>query len=167
MIERSGSTVCQSSVVEGDARRRYSQDSKPRVFPVARSVLGIAIIAVLLGGVNGCGGPAVPSGKVAGKVVSHGSPLDMGYVQLVKADGVPVGAAGISPQGEFQFESSVPVGEYRVAVLPPKEEVPAGAPDPKLEQAAKKIPPKYRNHTTSGFTALVKEGQNTFTFDMP
>lgn len=132
----------------------------PAFFAVATATV------VLLASLGGCGKAAVPTGNVTGRVTAQGKPLSLGQVRLVKADGVPVGSAALTPAGEFQFDKPVPVGEYRVAIGPPGEAAPAGAPDPQLEQALKAIPPKYRHETTSGFVATVKEGDNAYRFDM-
>lgn len=133
---------------------------------VAMAASAAVLGAIFVVGLGGCGKAAPPSGKVQGKVTVQGKSLEIGRVQFVKPDGVPVGSAKVNATGEFQFDAPVPVGEYRVAITPPGEEAPAGAPDPQLEKAMKAIPPKYRNDNTSGFKATVKEGDNSFTFDM-
>lgn len=129
-------------------------------------LLVVIAIAVFLIGLVGCDSGAVPTGKVTGTVSLRGKPFDLGVVRFVKSDGVPAGSARLGPAGQFQFDEPVPVGDYRVAIVPPGEEAPAGAPAPKLDQAMKAIPPKYRSESTSGFTATVKEGDNPFAFEM-
>ena len=125
-----------------------------------------ALVAVLLVGCCGCGASQGPTGKVAGTVTLRGGPVGEGTVVFFKAVGVPAGVAKLTPSGEFRLERPIPVGEYQVAIQPPAEEVPAGAEDPKLEEALKKIPPKYWSETTSGLAADVKEGDNSFAFEM-
>jgi hypothetical protein len=126
-----------------------------------------AVLVVLITVIAGCGGtPAEPSGTVTGKVTLNGKPFELGVVTLVKPDGVPAGWAELSSTGEFRLPAPVPVGQYRVAIGPPDEDAPAGGPAPRLDAALKAIPPKYRNEATSGLTATVKEGENTFTFEM-
>jgi len=129
-------------------------------------LLVVIAIAVYLIGLVGCGNATVPTGKVAGTVSLRGKPFDLGVVRFVKSDGVPVGSARLGPAGQFQFNEPIPVGDYRVAIVPPGEEAPAGAPAPRLDQAMKAIPPKYRSEGTSGFTATVKEGENSLAFEM-
>lgn len=101
-----------------------------------------------------------------GKVTLKGKPFGLGVVVFVRPDGVPVGSAELRSTGEFQLPAPIPVGQYRVAIGPPEDDAPAGAPTPRLDAALKAIPPKYRNETTSGFASAVKEGDNTFTFEM-
>lgn len=138
------------------------------MFRMYAARLGIqrAAIAVLLATLLGCGKAPVPSGKVMGKVTLQGKPFELGVVMLVKPNGVPIGSVELSSAGEFQFSDPVPVGEYRVAIGLPKEEAPADAPASRFSEALKVLPPKYRNDATSGFVAVVKEGDNHFTFDM-
>lgn len=140
--------------------------AKPSTFHKPTLLLSLAVGAVILIGASGCGESTGPSGLVMGKVTARGRPVDLGHVLLVKPDGVPIGSAQLTPTGEFQFPEPVTVGEYQVAVLPTGEEAAAGVPDPKLERSLKTIPPKYRSETTSGFKAVVKEGDNSFTFQI-
>ena len=129
-------------------------------------LLGSASVVVLLVGLCGCGQSQGPTGNVTGKVTFAGDPVDQGEVVFFEAVGVPTALAELTPSGEFQLDEPIPVGEYQVAITPPPGNAPAGEEDPKFEEALKKIPPKYQSEVTSGFTAAVKQGDNSFTFEM-
>ena len=125
-----------------------------------------AFVAALLAGLCGCGQSQGPIGNVAGEVTFEGEPVDQGEVVFFEAVGVPAGVAKLTPSGEFRLDQPIPVGEYQVAITPPSGEAPAGEEDPEYDAALKKIPPQYQSEVTSGFTAVVKEGENSFTFEM-
>lgn len=73
----------------------------------------------------------------------------------------------LNPAGEFSFTAEIPVGDYRVAVLPILEVVPAEDADPRRHQELiEKIPQKYWDARISGLTVTVKEGENSFTFTL-
>lgn len=125
------------------------------------------LLAVVLATTCGCGGPKEPRGQVSGKVTSAAGPVTEANVQLVRADGVPIGVAILNASGEFTFQKAIPVGNYQVAVLPIVEEVSAEDADPRRhQQVIKRIPQKYWDAHTSGLTASVKEGGNALTFTL-
>ncbi len=130
--------------------------------------LGWAVLAVLPLGLCGCpGGSPGPTGNVSGKVSLGGEPLGQWEVVFYGADGVPGGSATLSPSGEFRLGQPIPVGDYQVAVAPPGEEAPAGEEaDPQRAKILEKVPPRYWDHTTSGLSAQVTEGDNTVTFEI-
>ena len=125
----------------------------------------VLLVAVILTGLDGCA-PREPMGRVSGKVMSAGKSATQVNVQFFRADGVPIGAAKVTPAGQFQFDRPIPVGDYGVAILPAVDETHVGAMDPGRWQIIAKVPQKYWNHNTSGLIAEVKEGDNSFTFEM-
>jgi hypothetical protein len=110
-------------------------------------------------------------GKVSGKVTFRGAPVTEGSIEFSKADyaaDVPLG-----PDGAFRFETpegGIPVGEYAVAIrpamIPDPRDDPARTPPGWIEKDDPNIPQKYRNSRTSGLSATVAGGQNTFDFDL-
>lgn len=86
---------------------------------------------------------------------------------LFSEPGRPVGSAPINRGGTFEFAEPVPTGNYTVAILPPGEEVPAGAEPPSTKPTAPAIPGKYRNEVTSGLTATIEPGENKLNLQMP
>jgi hypothetical protein len=129
-------------------------------------VSGCALLTVVLACLSGCGESRRPSGSVSGKVILEGQPLDEGQVVFYDADGVPVGAAKLTSSGEFRLDQPIPVGNYQVAVVPAEGEPPAGLEDAARFEAIKKVPEQYWSQTTSGLTAEVNEGDNSFTFEL-
>ena len=65
---------------------------------------------------------------------------------------------------KYQGTTSIPVGEYRVTVLPPKPERPEFRPGNSLatqnQTSESIIPEKYRSVNTSGISVKVKPGTN-------
>ncbi|MCA9069051.1 MAG: hypothetical protein KDA84_09020 [Planctomycetaceae bacterium] len=115
----------------------------------------------LLSGLSGCGGESSPTGLVQGQVKMKGKPIEEGQVVLFSEPGRPVGSAPITSGGTFEFSAPVPAGNYVVAILPPAEEVPAGAEPSSAKPKIPAIPPKYRNEATSGLTAAIEPGENS------
>jgi len=123
----------------------------------------VMVAAVLLAVASGCSSSKGPAGRVSGTVASKAGPATEANVQFVRADGVPIAVAVLSPAGEFRFAERIPVGNYRVAVLPIVEVTSAEDADPRRHQELiKKIPQKYWDAQTSGLTVTVKEGENSF-----
>lgn len=123
-------------------------------------------LVVMLACTCGCGESRRPAGRVSGKVTSASGAVAEANVQFVRPDGVPVGAAKVGDSGEFTFHDPLPVGEYRVAVLPIVQVASAEDVDPRHKEVMKKIPSKYWDSHTSGLTTVVKEGDNSVTFTL-
>lgn len=132
------------------------------------------MIGVCLGTVTlplmmvGCGGgPDVgPTGEVEGKVLVDGQPLTEGSVSLYDKTTGNTGGGEVGADGTFKFTVPVPVGKYQVAVLPPDAPAPD---DPQADMAANQnamIHDLYRSGETSEIVADVKEGPNSFTFEL-
>ncbi len=118
--------------------------------------------------VAGCSGSSdqTPSGRVSGKVTLKGMPVAAGRVNFL---GNGAGAsADLKPDGTFQLDGPLPVGSYAVCVTaaglgdqPPSDDI-------KKDRSAtlSMIPQKYQSETTSGLTAKVVTGSNSFPFDL-
>lgn len=156
----------------------------------------LSLLAALLTIASGCwSGSArkVVIGKVSGKVTLDGEPVKAGSVLtfIPKSAGAEIGSALIRDGGIYVATSGefpgIPVGEYRVVVLPPRM-------DPKEEEElAKKnfqitmnalvtankkelakveypqdaiVPKKYWTESTSELTCTVAEGENTADFEL-
>ena len=72
----------------------------------------------------------------------------------------------IGANGSFKSTDPLPVGTYKVALVPaPPEPV---APGTKAAKASPSlIPDKYQKVETSGFSAEIKTGKNSAIFDIP
>ena len=119
----------------------------------------------------GCGGPTIS--KVAGTVTYKGKPLEFGKVFFAPMDQtIPPAQSVIQSDGtyslEVQGDRKAPIagayaGEYRVWISCYPYHKPGWAGNP-LAQSKSLIPEKYENVNTSGLTASVGKGPNTFDF---
>lgn len=128
---------------------------------------------------SGCGGgaPAGPQGKVSGKATHNGSPIIEGAtVSFIEESGKGSASATTAADGSYQLKSitgdKIPVGKYRVVIMPPAG--PAMSPEEAMKQsmanaqsntAAKSddggtIPAKYRTIASTPLAFEVKEGDN-------
>ena len=139
--------------------------------PAWAPVLGL-VAAMVIGG---CSGSTTytydgPTGQLKGKVTHKGQPVTEGQVVFMSVRGSATGQIGTDGAFEMTYSGSsdIPVGTYKVCVLPPKsgvatsgdEEAPTTVDNPQ-------IPKKYQLSATSGLTATVKEGENEpLTIDM-
>ena len=144
----------------------------------ARVLLLMAAACVGLGGISGCGESSGPTGGVSGKITNQGQPLTGGAIVTFTSDSGGVATGVVEEGGAYRLRTpegeGVPVGEYKVFLGPPSPAPidPAAARAAKLagktdpEPPAWNVPEKYRQAATSGWSASVKEGDNTFDFAM-
>jgi len=133
----------------------------------------VAAIAITVGGfASGCGGGGPAIAPVSGEVRLDGKPLAEGYIQFASPTGFGAGSA-LKADGKFRFRSQygngIPLGVYRVAIVPPPPEGPIPmVPDRKAKKGLpiSQIPMKYRDMGTSGLSADVKVGNNDFQFEL-
>jgi hypothetical protein len=122
---------------------------------------------LLLAGCNE--GPVV--GEVSGKVTYRGQPVSEGRVSFTHVEAGYGADALLESDGTFVVETAeggLPVGEYRVAITPliVMDSSDPNTPPVGVEKAARDIPQKYRDESSSGFTAMVVKGKNDVTFEM-
>ncbi len=142
-----------------------SADNTRRTHPGPADLASWTLAAIMTVTLFGCSGEG-PTGDVQGTVTLDGQPFTQGSVVFFSAVGVPAGVAKLGLSGQFSLDEPLPVGEYQVAIQPGEDELPAGAENPNPGPPAVSVPPKYMSETTSGLTATVKEGENSFPFDM-
>ncbi len=122
-----------------------------------------------------------PVGQVTGVVNLGDAPLkENATLQFLSKEGHAVSAT-LSGDGEYRMKfngsNSIPVGTYRVAVIPnlPAEtntsKDPASFFNPdgttkKMTFVTSKIPEKYRQTGTSGLDLVVKEGKQKLDIDL-
>jgi hypothetical protein len=125
---------------------------------------------VLIALLAGCGDSSI--GKVSGKVTFRGQPVSEGRISFTsKAEGGGGADATLNTDGTYRIvtdDGGLKVGEYEVTVFPAiiHDTSDPHTPPVGVEKPADNIPKKYWNPKTSGFTATVKPGKNTFEFDM-
>jgi hypothetical protein len=92
-------------------------------------------------------------------------PLTDADVLLCRSDGGAIAKAAVGPGGEFKFDKPVPVGQYQVQIESTVQEAPP-VPGETREPPKPRFPARYQSSRTSGLTAEIKPGDNTFTFDL-
>jgi hypothetical protein len=115
----------------------------------------------------GCGG-GTPSGTVAGKVTFHGSPVREGRVSFFSENSGIAEEALLDTEGRFALARPLPVGEYKVMVMPliVHERVDPKGPVVGEEKPAPDIPQKYRARGSTDLKAVIVEGPNEVKLDM-
>jgi len=128
----------------------------------------------------GCGGssgppvPAGPKGTATGTITHGGAPVTQGTLHLDAGQGYMVTSV-IGPDGSFELTSlhgkSVPVGKYKVAVIPPVDSNAPVTPEKMAEmrKGAKSkdgVPEKFTRHSSSGVTVEIKEGAQVLDIEL-
>ncbi|RUL86269.1 hypothetical protein [Tautonia sociabilis] len=121
----------------------------------------------------GCGSSGPTMGRVSGVVTHGGAPLTKGNVTFVPDDpDAPYATGQIGPDGSYtlatsEFGDGAVVGSYKVAIsgLGPEDVLDYIPPDAS-DQPQSPISLKYADVNTSGLTATVERGSNTFNFDL-
>ncbi len=119
----------------------------------------------------GCGkpGPKGQTGTVKGTVTQSGKPV-AGTVYFNSAATGQSAFAPLESDGSYrlknEFEGRLAVGEYKVSVTPAAGGGGAdiAAPPTSINPAKGPIPKKYLSGDTSGWTASIKAGENSFDF---
>ena len=124
---------------------------------------------------SGCGKPVEPWGGVAGVVLQRGKPADPAVVIFTNREkGVEI-TAPTDANGRFVIKTDkfpgLPVGEYKVVVIPAPQNVPLPADgmtyrEPLPPPPVSNIPEIYRDLKTTTLTATVQQGENDFKFDL-
>jgi len=129
------------------------------------ALLGLVVLALL--SLSGCRG-ATGKGRVAGKVTFEGKPVTQGRVTFQHVTTGVSDDAVLNNEGAFTLSSPLPVGDYKVMVMPliVREKAEPRGPVVGVERPAPDIPEKYRTIGTTTLQAAVKEGKNDFPFDM-
>jgi hypothetical protein len=123
-------------------------------------------LTCLFVGCGGGGSETGPTGEVEGTVTVAGEPLTEGSVAFYQAETGGSGGGALGPGGKFKFDIPVPVGIYQVSFRPPEAPQPDDEASGKLANVESDIHEGYQNGETSEIYATIKEGPNTFTFDL-
>src|SRR5262245_56047361 len=116
----------------------------------------------------GCGGKGSPVGEVAGTVTFQGKPVGEGRVTFNHTQLPAVDEALLKSDGTFAIKAPMPVGEYKVMVMPLVDQKQEGGKGPVVgfERPAPNITEKYRAIGSTDLKATVKEGKNDIKLDM-
>ena len=133
---------------------------------ILRSCTGLVVLLACLVGCGKAGPKIVP---VSGTVSLDGAPLTEGVVGFVSASGY-VSSASITPDGHFklasQYGPGIPLGAYRVTVLPSNPLPTELSMQSKQSNPPSKIPPKYQYPDRSGLDANVDGIVSEFAFTL-
>ena len=139
-------------------------------------VTATVVLAVTMCGCSKKGGYNGPTGTVSGTVTINGQPCGKGNINFINENISVHGAAILQSDGTYALKVgtsfSVPVGDYRVAIVGDDPSAPPPDPsalmsNPEKFKSNDSIPPKYRDPKTSGLLVVVKEGANPNTnFDL-
>ena len=135
--------------------------------PMSRAMSLLGLLGLLLGS-NGCGNSSSrPEATVQGKVTLAGQPLTRGQV-VFSSSATGTSAAGVlQTDGTFELTGAIVPGAYRVYILPPDPgNIEPGLTNPPPVDELKDVPQKYKSETSTDLTAEVKEGENSFEFDL-
>jgi len=125
--------------------------------------LVMGFVALLCAGC-GSGEAAKTTGQVEGTVTLNGQLLPDGGVSFYD-EATGNSAGGMIENGKFIITESVETGDYKVAVHPPAPPQPEDeASGEQARSDAALIPEGYQDESSSGLTATVVEGPNSFQF---
>jgi hypothetical protein len=124
----------------------------------------LPLLFALLCGCSGSNRDKEKTGTVSGTITLDGKPFSDGVINFYDAKQGTAAKGVLQDGGRFTLDAPLPVGTYSVTVLPP--EMPAPQIGAKPKAAAVNIPEKYRTNQKSDLTAEVKEGENSFKFEM-
>jgi hypothetical protein len=107
-------------------------------------------------------------GTVSGKVTFQGTAVGEGRITFTNPQTGASADALLDAGGGYALKAPLPVGEYKVTVMPLIVRRQVGGKGPVVgdEKPAPNIPEKYRTIGTTDLKASVKEGPNDLNFDM-
>jgi hypothetical protein len=132
----------------------------PHRLPLLFSALALFLLA-------SCG-TRTPVGTVAGKLTFEGKAVSEGRVTFAGEKTGISDEALLSADGSYAIKKPLPVGDYKVTVIPliVRKQVDGKGPVVGVEKDAPDIPEKYRLDASSDLMATIKEGKNELNFDM-
>lgn len=132
-------------------------------------LLTLSLLPVcFLCGCGGGGAESVPLGTASGAVKVNGTALAECRINFVSSTTGTGVYADLQSDGSYELPNAVPVGDYRVYFTsaglgdaPPSE-----SGDSESKDALKDVPKKYQSEQSTDLQAVVKEGANSFDFDL-
>ncbi|WP_339735983.1 hypothetical protein [uncultured Gimesia sp.] len=119
---------------------------------------------------SGCGGgtESVPSGTASGTVKVNGKALAECHINFVSSTTGTGVYADLQADGSYELPNAVPAGDYRVYFTsaglgdaPPSE-----SGNPELKDVLSEVPQKFQSEQSTDLQAVIKEGANSFDFDL-
>ena len=131
-------------------------------------LVAIAFAPICL--MSGCGGDAisVPSGTASGTIKVNGNALKQARVNFISSTTGTGIYADLKEDGSYELPSEIPAGDYRVYLTAPGlgDAPPSESGNPELKDALKDVPQKYQSEQKTDLQIVIKEGDNTFDFDL-
>ena len=110
----------------------------------------------------------VPSGTASGTVKLDGKPISQARINFVSTSTGTGVYTDLQSDGSYELPNAIPEGDYRVFFTsaglgdaPPSE-----SGNPEQKDALKDVPKKYQSEQSTDLQALIKEGENTFDFNL-
>jgi hypothetical protein len=130
----------------------------------------LCLLALIVFFLSGCGRTHETLYPVVGRVTFQGRPVAAGIIRFSNPKiGIDT-LADLRPDGTYEVVRAhgpgLPAGKYRVAILPPRVDMPLGATRPPPSPECSNIPNKYRDPTTSGLTHTVTPDNKDFDVNM-
>ena len=125
----------------------------------------LPLVAVLIAG--GCGSPSADdaTSTISGQVTMGGGPVTDAVIVFSSPAAGAGGSAVVDEDGTYQLTDPLPAGTYQVTLTPAPVPPPnPGEPVPVITPS--RIPEKYFSPESSGLTAEVVSGENTFNFEL-
>tara|TARA_R110002095_G_scaffold78862_8_gene67817 strand:- start:2945 stop:3430 length:486 start_codon:yes stop_codon:yes gene_type:complete len=134
--------------------------------PLSAAMLLLSVC--FLSGCGGGSGKSVPSGTANGTVKVKGTALTECRINFVSSTTGTGIYADLQADGSYELPSAIPVGDYRVYFTSPGlgDAPPPASGNPELNDALKNVPRMYQSEQATDLQAMVKEGSNTFDFDL-
>lgn len=137
---------------------------------IAKTFFLSAMILMPICLMSGCGASVkpVPSGTATGTIKVNGNALKQGRVNFVSSTTGTGSYADLQEDGSYKIPSAIPVGNYRVYLTIPDlgDAPPSESGNPELNNGLKGVPKKYQSEQMTDLQAVVKEGENSFDFDL-
>ncbi|MGQ9771733.1 MAG: hypothetical protein ACUVQG_14365 [Thermogutta sp.] len=133
----------------------------PKVFPLWAWIVPLAVVGA---SITGCGGPQ--KGTLTGRVTFAGQPIEEGGIRLDPASGTGEPMATKIANGEYRFETGIPVGEYKVFITAQRNAGEVMSPElgQKVSVREQYLPAKYNVQTQ--LTVKINPGSNSQDFDL-
>ena len=119
----------------------------------------LCLAAVMISALIGCGESPPPTGDLSGKVFNKDELVGDCVVSLYNPSTKRSIGGKVDLQGEFRI-TEIPLGNYEVSLGQRTTNLPTE------EEFDKRIPAKYRDSKTSGFSVEITEGENATSLKM-